>query len=193
MPDIFEEALAPTLEQRPRAAQRLALQVETDCPEGDEAAHRAKVIFKLFFINRDYHYHVYYYSRRNCPLLPLQVGRWTMDSISALNSFAFWMMMHIMSLCRQPIDHMSNWLMKAEGERHSHRRDMPTFVEFVCGFAPDLRHKWDGYLMEEEQCWQVIHEIDVIGMQAFWMSCAVVTCVGLATDYYRRVYLPCRS
>ena len=47
MPAIFEEALAPTLEQRPRAAQRLALQVETDCPEGDEAAHRAKVIFNI--------------------------------------------------------------------------------------------------------------------------------------------------
>ena len=47
MPDIFEEALAPTLEQRPRA-NRLAqaLQVETDCPEGDEAAHRAKVLLQ---------------------------------------------------------------------------------------------------------------------------------------------------
>ena len=47
MPDIFEEALAPTLEQCPRA-NRLAqaLQVETDCPEGDEAAHRAKFLLQ---------------------------------------------------------------------------------------------------------------------------------------------------
>ena len=48
LPDIFEEALVPTLARRPRA-NHVAVQVESDCPEGDEAAHRAKVIFKLFF------------------------------------------------------------------------------------------------------------------------------------------------
>ena len=43
LPDIFEEALVPTLARRPRA-NHVAVQVESDCPEGDEAAHREKVI-----------------------------------------------------------------------------------------------------------------------------------------------------
>ena len=71
---------------------------------------------------------------------------------------------------------------------------MPAIVEFVCDFAPNLIHKWDDYLTEQNcPCWQVIYDIDDLGMQAYWISCAVGVCVGLATDYYRRVVLACRS
>ena len=99
--------------------------------------------------------------------------------------------MHSMSLCRRPMDHMTIWLMKANCNRSDR---MPTVVAFVCDFAPRLMHEWDDYVMvHEAQCWQVIHDTDDIWMQAFWMSCAVATCVGMATDYYRRVYLTCRS
>ena len=86
---------------------------------------------------------------------------------------------------------MSNWLMKhgVQGEGR-----MPAIVEFVCDFAPNLIHKWDDYLTEQNcPCWQVIYDIDDLGMQAYWISCAVGACVGLATDYYRRVVLACRS
>ena len=139
-----------------------------------------------YYSSTYYHYYCYSSSYRR-----IEVGRWTKGSISALRSIACWLTMHIMSLCRRPVDHMSNWLMKANGDLSDR---MPAVVAFVCDFALRLIHEWDDYPMEHEvQCWQVIYDIDDIGMQAFWMSCAVATCVGMATDYYRTVYLTCRS
>ena len=159
-------------------AERGALDIDIDCDIDNNNNY--------YYSSTYYHYYCYSSSYRR-----IEVGRWTKDSISALRSIAFWLTMHIMSLCRRPVDHMSNWLMKANGDRSDR---MPTVVAFVCDFAPRLMQGWDDYLMEHEvQCWQVINDIHDIGMQAFWMSCAVATCVGMATDYYRRVYLTCRS
>ena len=129
------------------------------------------------------------------------MGRWRRESIAAVRSNDFWIVLSIANTTKRPIDHFMRWLMSTSDVK-SDTDDMEcvTAVSASAGkLAPLLFGKLDSFLAEfsdhildaEGAHWNVFRALVASGRseqsESDWVACLVGTALEIAAELHRRV------
>lgn len=129
------------------------------------------------------------------------MGRWRKESIAAIRSNDFWIVLSLANITKQPIDHFMRWLMSTS-DVESDKDDMEcvTAVSASAGkLAPLLFGKLDSFLSEfsdyildaDGAHWKLFKALVTSGhseqSENDWVACLVGTALEIAAELHRRV------
>eukprot|EP00959_Pyramimonas_sp_CCMP1952_P084302 1763284-Pyramimonas_sp.AAC.1 len=118
----------------------------------------------------------------------IKIGKWIKESLKSLSDSQFWLIVGLAHKSRWPVDRLSIWVQKKRNlETH------PKVVELVRHRAQDVMRQFDRLLGGNGgRVWPEI--ISLPPDQQHDARCvAVRLCIGVATDFFRRVLGPCNQ
>ena len=124
-----------------------------------------------------------------------RMNKWVQDAHTGLSSLDFWLNLHVGHATRLPNDHARRWLQKARKDNRGGHVGR-AMIDFVCRVSNLIFEEWSALLDTSATAWRPfmdLLEADSTGeeVRADWMAKAIVLIIEEATDFFRRIVLPC--
>ena len=121
----------------------------------------------------------------------MQVGKWTLDAVEALQKPEFWAVLLVSHTSRGPITHAMAWIMKSN---KTSSQNIDSVVGFVTEAVPKIEKEFATLLNSGDQWSDLLSFISEFGLcESYWLNKAVFHVCSTAANFAKRISFRCAA